>query len=238
MTRKQGLVSTDRYKGHTVFAGEGLSPLNPKILDQTYDQIDAFLSHHKDGFLIRVDLKLPKGVSNVEGSEHIRAFFSALTEHLKKPKRLNRDPKTKGSRKYRRTHQHVAYQWVAEVGNEGRLHWHAWVLVDKHINQMAGFSRMVKNKDTGKNELREQEGLLGLIGEYWHRISGGGSIYSKSPSGQLTSKGGYHISVGDSLADRADMDFHLSYMAKVKGKNEMPFKRSHSASRIKYKTVG
>jgi hypothetical protein len=116
----------------------------------------------------------------------------------------------------------VAYQWVFEVERAKKGHYHCWLAVDGS-----------KRHKTGS--IKEKSGLIGLLIREWQRISSG----TVRIAGKDQEHQGYQLK-RDDKATKDSCIYHISYMAKVRGKGyggKRKGSSNYGTSKLKAKVI-
>lgn len=183
------------------------------ILDSTYKELDAISSLYSKTYVIRFDLHLTEyhDYAACSDGELIRRFFKSLIRSIKSS--LNYSGK-------------VAYQWVKEIERAKKAHFHCWIAVSGHKFQRLGTVRC----DLQPNGA----GLVGLIQKRWEVESSGGTVWV--PDGDNEKRyAGHMLSGSGSLGEKENIEgcfYHLSYMAKCRGKQYGQKGHNYGTSRL------
>jgi hypothetical protein len=141
-----------------------------------------------------------------------KAFISAFFKSVK----------DKLSTKKEGSLSRVAYQWVFEVERLKAGHYHCWLAVDGS-----------KRHKTGS--IKEKSGLIGLLIREWQRISSG----TVRIAGKNQEHQGYQLK-RDDKATKDSCIYHISYMAKVRGKGyggKRKGSSNYGTSKLKAKVI-
>lgn len=168
-------------------------------------------SFHNKVYLLRFDLHLPDTDTPISDSEG-KALISAFFKSVKD--KLNTKKEGALSR--------VAYQWVFEVERLKAGHYHCWLAVDG-----------AKRQKTGSTKYKT--GLIGLLIREWQRVSSG----TVRLAGENQEHQGYQLKRGDE-ATKESCIYHISYMAKVRGKGyggKRKGSSNYGTSKLKAKVI-
>ena len=145
--------------------------------------------------------------SSLPNNKNVSKFFKAVRESL--------CTRSKNELPYK-NHKAIAYQWVKEVEKSKKAHYHCWIaLAGRKVNRPGLI---------GANSC----GLLKLVEDYWKATDPEGTV------GAIPKHFGHRVYRGD-IASLGDCIYHLSYLAKNRGKQygKGGDEKNHGSSRLK-----
>jgi len=206
--KKRNLTHENQFNGMPVlqYTNQEIG-LDTNILHCIHDRMEDMLSRHSKVFAMRLDVRKPDSVQDEKNE-----WFSQYQAHfIKKEKRAGYDP---------------AYIAVREVSENGKVHYHEYLMVNG--NKTQNIHNHIENANSVMNTM---QGLnpgehSGLIDDCTHDRNGnpqvnGEMINPKTWEGQCAQQASFR---------------HASYLAKDVQKNTPKGTRELFASQIKKET--
>jgi len=121
----------DTFRGLPVMAS--YAPFITEYLESLLETTQLALSDHRQVFAVRFDLRYPDDYLTLElGNAVISRFVDSLTRRIK-------EARERSKRQNGTAHQtSVRWCWVREVGQEGRVHYHGVLLLNRDAFHTVG----------------------------------------------------------------------------------------------------
>ena len=197
--RNQTLYFDSTYQGLPVMQAHG--PMVAEYLRDLHQVIFNALGDYRQVLAFRCDLRFPSGMDasdDVTTNQVISRFIESLKAKIRHHRDLLRQQNGYAH------HTSVRYLWAREIGQDGKVHYHCALLVNRDAYFTLG--RYDSDQPNMANRIREAWasalGLQPLQAE-------GLAYFPENPS--------YHLS-RDSLKEIQEFFYRVSYLAKANSK--------------------